>query len=73
MTEKKEPAFGLAQFRKSPVTSVIGMLIMLASGASPFVKETITWADAAIGICVGAVLFLAPDTLVTKVKGLLGK
>jgi hypothetical protein len=53
------------------VTSLLGVLLVLAATASPLLQAGTTWTEASIGVCAGALLLLAPDTLVSKVKSLI--
>jgi hypothetical protein len=73
MAQNQNPSFGWKQLKQSPVTSVLGILVILAATASPFVRADMTWSDAAIGACVGSLLLLSPDTLVSKIQSLLGR
>ena len=46
-------------------TTTLGIVIILASIASVFVKEVL-WADAVYGIGAGLVLVFSPDTILSK-------
>jgi hypothetical protein len=46
-------------------TTALGLVIIIASIASVFVKE-IQWSDAVFGIGAGLVLVFSPDTILTK-------
>jgi len=46
-------------------TTTLGVIIIIASIASVFVKE-IQWSDAIFGIGAGLVLIFSPDTILTK-------
>jgi len=46
-------------------TTTLGVIIIIASIASVFVKE-IQWSDAVFGIGAGLVLIFSPDTILTK-------
>jgi hypothetical protein len=46
-------------------TTTLGLVIIIASIASVFVKE-IQWSDAVFGIGAGLVLVFSPDTILTK-------
>ena len=46
-------------------TTVLGLVIILASIASVFVKG-LSWADASFGIGIGVVLIFSPDSILTK-------
>jgi hypothetical protein len=46
-------------------TTTLGVIIIIASIASVFVKE-IQWSDAVFGIGTGIVLIFSPDTILTK-------
>ena len=47
---------------KSPLTSVLGVLIILASVGSVFYHELgISWTEASIGITIGSMFLFAPD------------
>jgi len=49
---------------KSPLTSVLGLLIILASVASVFYHELgISWTEASVGIGVGALFLGAPGRI----------
>lgn len=48
-------------------TTILGLIILLASIASVFVKE-ISWSDAAIGIGIGLILIFSPDTIIDKLN-----
>lgn len=48
-------------------TTTLGMIIIVASITSVFVKE-IQWSDASFGIAVGLVLVFSPDTIITSLK-----
>jgi hypothetical protein len=52
-------------------TTALGMTIIVASMASVFVKESLTWSDAAIGIAIGLMLVFSPDTILDKIMKLL--
>jgi hypothetical protein len=67
----KPEGFSMRQFLKSPLTSLLGLAIIVASTVTPLLKESATWTDAAIGITLGVMLLLAPDKIVTKVATLL--
>lgn len=51
-------------------TTTLGLVIILSSIASVFVKE-IQWQDASIGIAVGLMLVFSPDTILNKIINLL--
>jgi hypothetical protein len=46
-------------------TTTLGVIIIIASIASVFIKE-IQWSDAVFGIGAGLVLIFSPDTILTK-------
>lgn len=46
-------------------TTALGLVLVLASIASVFVKS-VTWSDAVFGIGAGLVLIFSPDTILTK-------
>ena len=46
-------------------TTTLGLVIIIASISSVFVKE-IQWSDAVFGIGAGLVLVFSPDTILTK-------
>jgi hypothetical protein len=46
-------------------TTTLGLIIIIASIASVFIKE-IQWSDAVFGIGAGLVLIFSPDTILTK-------
>jgi membrane associated rhomboid family serine protease len=46
-------------------TTALGLVLILASIASVFVKS-VSWSDAVIGIGAGLVLIFSPDTILTK-------
>lgn len=48
-------------------TTSLGMIIIVASITSVFIKE-IQWSDASFGIAVGLVLVFSPDTIITSLK-----
>jgi hypothetical protein len=48
-------------------TTLLGMIIIVASITSVFIKE-IQWSDASFGIAVGLVLVFSPDTIITSLK-----
>jgi hypothetical protein len=50
---------------KSWKTTVLGIILIIASIVSVFVKE-VQWSDAVIGIGVGLVLLFSPDTILNK-------
>lgn len=51
-------------------TTTLGLIIILSSIASVFVKE-ILWQDASIGIAVGLMLVFSPDTILDKITNIL--
>lgn len=51
-------------------TTTIGMIIIIASIMSVFIKE-IQWSDASFGIAVGLVLIFSPDTIITNLTKLM--
>jgi hypothetical protein len=51
-------------------TTTLGLIIMICSIASVFVKE-IQWSDAIIGIAVGLILIFSPDTIIDKIQNLI--
>jgi hypothetical protein len=48
-------------------TTLLGMIIIVASITSVFIKE-IQWSDASFGIAIGLVLIFSPDTIITNLK-----
>jgi hypothetical protein len=46
-------------------TTALGLVIILASIASVFVKG-LSWADASFGIGIGVVLIFSPDSILSK-------
>lgn len=46
-------------------TTALGLVLILASIASVFVKG-VQWSDAVFGIGAGLVLIFSPDTILTK-------
>ena len=46
-------------------TTTLGLVLVLASIASVFVKG-VQWSDAVFGIGAGLVLMFSPDTILTK-------
>lgn len=48
-------------------TTLLGMIIIIASITSVFIKE-IQWSDASFGIAIGLVLIFSPDTIITNLK-----
>ena len=46
-------------------TTALGLVIIVASIASVFVKG-LSWADASFGIGIGVVLMFSPDSILTK-------
>lgn len=48
-------------------TTILGLIILVASIASVFIKE-IGWSDAVIGIGIGLVLIFSPDTIIDKLN-----
>jgi hypothetical protein len=58
-------------FHESPITTILGLVLTCAAIYTPLHKEGATWSDAAIGIAVGVVLMLAPDTIVARVQALI--
>lgn len=48
-------------------TTTLGLIIMMCSIASVFVKE-VQWSDASFGIAVGLVLIFSPDSIITNLK-----
>lgn len=46
-------------------TTALGLVLVLASIASVFVKG-VAWADASFGIGTGLVLIFSPDTILSK-------
>jgi hypothetical protein len=73
MAQNPKLLFGWKQLKQSPVTSTLGIGIIVAATASPFLRSNITWADTAVADCVGILLLLAPDTLVKKFQSFLGR
>lgn len=52
----------LNNITKSPLTTILGLLIIIASIASVFVTELqMDWTDAGIGVALGAAFLFAPD------------
>jgi hypothetical protein len=51
-------------------TTSLGLIIIVASITSVFVKE-ILWSDAIIGIAVGLMLVFSPDTILDKINKLI--
>ena len=60
--------FTFKNIKASPITSILGLIIILASVGSIFIKTTTTWADAVIGITIGALFLFSPDTVVENIK-----
>lgn len=46
-------------------TTTLGLVLIIASVASVFVKS-VSWSDAVFGIGAGLVLIFSPDTILTK-------
>ena len=51
-------------------TTTLGLIIIVATIASVFVKE-VQWSDAIIGIAAGLMLVFSPDTILDKIGNLL--
>jgi hypothetical protein len=48
-------------------TTTLGMIIIIASITSVFIKE-IQWSDASFGIAIGLVLIFSPDSIIDNLK-----
>ena len=52
-------------------TSLLGIIILLASITSVFVVGNITWFDASIGIAIGLGMLFCPDDILKRITVLL--
>lgn len=53
---------------KSWKTSVIGLLVIVASVVSVFTETGMTWADASIPLTIGVALLVSPDSMINKIS-----
>lgn len=47
-------------------TSLLGIVLIIASISSVFIKDTITWVDAIVGVSLGVGLLFTPDKTIKK-------
>jgi hypothetical protein len=63
--------FGIKNIKESPITSSLGVIIIVAAIYSVLNKENITWMDVTVAIAIGILLVLAPDALIKKLTTLI--
>lgn len=49
-------------------TTMIGLIIILASIVSVFTNSTMNWTDASIPLTIGIALMFSPDTMINKIS-----
>jgi hypothetical protein len=59
--------------RKGMVTTVIGLVLIVAATVSVFTVDAVNWMDASIGILLGLGLVFAPDTILSNIRNFLNR
>ena len=52
-------------------TTILGILILIASLTSVFLVAGINWFDASIGIAIGLSLLFSPDDVIKRIRSLI--